>query len=289
MKKLFFAAVMAVCAQASMAQASMGLANHLSVGVGVGTTGVSIEAAIPLTRFAAVRAGVDIMPGISYKSSIDVDKNNLPADYKTYLNAYAAHNKDYASLQNYDIKDVDIKGKIKNTTGHILIDAYPFIHSSFHVTVGAAFGGKEFIQVNNTNDGLLAVAAWNNMVNEYYNHTFDIPGGLPFTPKKIGFELDNDNFLSPDKQGNAEINLSVKSFRPYVGIGFGRAVPGKKRVNVSFDMGCYFWGKPTLNWKGDKEVCINQTKNGDLKDVLDIAEKVICYPVLTFKVNGRIF
>ena len=39
-----------------------GIFNHLSVGVGVGLTGISVEAAAPITPYVTVRGGVNIFP-----------------------------------------------------------------------------------------------------------------------------------------------------------------------------------------------------------------------------------
>lgn len=39
--------------------------------------------------------------------------------------------------------------------------------------------------------------------------------------------------------------LKVSNFRPYVGLGFGRAVP-KKRLGVMFELGVQFHGKPDV-------------------------------------------
>ena len=50
-----------------------GIFNHLSVGVGVGLTGISIEAAAPITPYVTVRGGVNIFPQIKVKTDLDLD------------------------------------------------------------------------------------------------------------------------------------------------------------------------------------------------------------------------
>jgi hypothetical protein len=103
-----------------------------------------------------------------------------------------------------------------------------------------------------------------------------------------------------DNQGNISADLKVNSFKPYIGIGVGRAIP-TNRLNVSFDFGVQFWGRPSV-WayisdndgksyrKADRDMITNDEDYcNDIKDVLKTAEKVIVYPVLTVRLNGRIF
>ena len=106
--------------------------------------------------------------------------------------------------------------------------------------------------------------------------------------------------LVSDAQGNVKADLKVNSFKPYIGIGFGRAVP-KKTIGMQFDLGVQFWGTPEIwanindEWgdskyqKVDKDKITNPDKDyQDGKDAIKNIEKVIVYPVLTFRLIGRI-
>ncbi len=57
----------------------------------------------------------------------------------------------------------------------------------------------------------------------------------------------NDITISPQDVGKISIELKPASFAPYIGLGFGRAVP-KHRVSVSFEMGAFYIGSPTVNF-----------------------------------------
>ena len=105
-------------------------------------------------------------------------------------------------------------------------------------------------------------------------------------------------FFTPDPadKGNVEANIKVKGFRPYVGLGFGRAVP-KKRIGCQFDLGVQFWGKPEIyiptynktagTYQYEK---IDGDKAGDdAGKVLKTISKISVYPVLNFRLVGRIF
>ena len=49
-----------------------GLFNHLSVGVGLGTTGISVDVAAPISPYVAVRGGADILPNIKFHPALDL-------------------------------------------------------------------------------------------------------------------------------------------------------------------------------------------------------------------------
>jgi hypothetical protein len=87
---------------------------------------------------------------------------------------------------------------------------------------------------------------------------------------------------------NGDINgdVRVKSFRPYLGLGFGRLIP-KKRVGFRFELGCQFMGKMRV-YQNDSELETNNVVKGkdDLSKWLD---KLKVYPVLKFTLTGRIF
>ena len=77
----------------------------------------------------------------------------------------------------------------------------------------------------------------------------------------------------------------VNGFRPYVGVGFGRAVP-KNRIGVQFELGVQLHGSPKL-----------YSSAGDLGDAFTdgddsftkIMDKLTVYPVMKVRFCGRLF
>lgn len=53
------------------ANAGPGVFNHLGFGAGIGTSGITIEAATPITNFVNLRAGVSWMPAITFNADAD--------------------------------------------------------------------------------------------------------------------------------------------------------------------------------------------------------------------------
>ena len=225
------------------AQKELGIFNSLSVGVSAGTTGIGVDVATPVTPHFAIRGGVSFMPGIHINTDADVNLSDPELGEKT--------------------STLDLRGTTKRASGELLVNYYPFLSSSFFVTAGAYFGGKEMIKIDGHSDELA----------EYIQNGGD-------ANIVIG-----DQTIAVDKNGNVSGGLKVSGFRPYIGLGFGRAVP-KKRIGVQFELGVQFHGSPKL-----------YTSSGDLGSALTdsddsfskIMDKLTVYPVMKVRFCGRLF
>lgn len=244
----------------------LGIFNHVGAGLGVGTTGISIDVAAPITPYVAVRAGVGIFPTIKVKTDLDLDFDNTTRDA---YNNYMGH---------YPDSKVSVEGKTSLTTGHLLFDIFPFKSSSFHFTAGAYFGGSKVVEVYNRESGILDdIYTFNQQASTY---------GVD----KIGVDL-GDYFLEPDANGNVAAKIKVNGFRPYLGIGFGRPIPMKHRVTCNFDLGVQFWGSPkvyTEGLNGEKQLTEQDTK-GDDGGAIKTISKIAVWPVLNVRVAVRLF
>jgi len=238
MKKLFTAILL--CAAMTAAQAAPNVFNHLGIGAAVGTHGVSVELATPITGFVNLRAGVSYMPGITF---------NANADY-----AYSV-----ASVSRTG--SVSLKGDLGRVQGQVIFNVYPVPKVPFYVAAGAYFGGSELLKITGQAPELSAIVAQN--------------GGAVIGDYKIPV----------DPQGNISGGLKVKSFRPYVGIGWGRAIPGKI-VNFAIDLGVQFQGKPKLYTDYDE---IDDAAVEDDNTFNKIADALKVYPTLALKLNFRAF
>lgn len=252
MKKLFL--FIMVCLSLSSIQAQIkqekefGFFNSLAIGANVGTTGWGIDVATPLGNHLALRAGFTIMPNFSYSDDVDVSIN--------YTSSYIPDGQIPATIE--------VEGTMGRTAGEILLNYYPFKRSSFFLTGGAVFGGDKVIKVKGHSDELA----------QYQ----DLAG-------KAGIEI-GDYTIPVDQNGNVSGGIKVSSFRPYIGLGFGRIVPKNKRVGFLFELGVQVHGTP--------EVYTDYGKLGDLleeadNEFSDILDKINVYPVLRFRLCGKIF
>lgn len=200
-------ACVAVCANAQ--DEDKNIFNHLSVGVTAGTPGFGVDVAMPVCNYVQVRAGFSMIPNIKFNTELDI--NETP-DELSYLP-----------------NTLEVETKMGFTNGKVLFDIYPFKSSGFHITAGAYFGGSSLIKAYNKEDGLLKDVADYNKQN---------PDDM------IGYEL-GDYLLAPDEDGNISAEIKTNGFKPYLGIGTGRAVP-KGRLGFMFELGVMFWGSPKV-------------------------------------------
>ncbi|MBP3228096.1 MAG: hypothetical protein J6M53_04830 [Bacteroidaceae bacterium] len=171
-------------------------------------------------------------------------------------------------------RKVNAKGKLNMTDWKLLFDIYPSTKSAFHFTAGFYLGKKNVVTAKNTEIDPLLVHGGAILI-----------GGQPF---------------GANQEGVANIHVRVNSFKPYLGIGFGRAVPRKSRLAVTCDLGVQFWGKPKVYAYNDdilhggmKEVKYQNidpnSSAADARDAIKIINGISVWPVLNIRLNGRIF
>ena len=107
--------------------------------------------------------------------------------------------------------------------------------------------------------------------------------GGEYTP---GIHL-GENFIGANELGNVDAFVKINKVKPYVGIGFGRAVP-KHRLGLDFDLGVMFHGTPKIDSSNGN---ISDALNDELESsgLTDILEEITIYPVMSLRLVGRIF
>lgn len=240
----------------------------LMLGFGV-MDGISIDGTVSLSKWCTGRLGVDIMPGVSmnYDDSYRIN-NNLTPQANAFLQSQGITIPNSA--------DVNIKGSVGRTQVHVLFDCYPFPNkSNFFVTAGFYFSGKKVIKLDGHTTKDL-VAARNALKNSSYKDEIS----------KLGIDI-ADYDVPFNDNGDIEAGVSVNGFRPYLGFGFGRAIP-KHRVGCRVELGVQFHGKAKLIDSDNNdmlEAVGNFNSKDDLKDIMD---KVTVLPVLKVSICGRI-
>lgn len=232
---------------------------HLGGSISVGTDGIGIDVAAPITPYVSVRAGVSFFPRIKYtKDDVKYTRNGIQGKG-------------------------EVKAKLNKIDGKILFDAYPFgLKNSFHVTAGLFMGTSDIVTASFIEDPISPIG-----------------GG-------IAKMIDGAQWsVRPDAEtGAIDLRLKANSVKPYLGIGFGRAIP-KKRLNVAFDLGVQFHGTPRLEGyaqatttSGTKyqwteleadDFDFGESFHDDVEDALKIIHKVKVWPVLNIRLTGRFF
>ena len=159
--------------------------------------------------------------------------------------------------------EVELEGSTKRTTGELLLNLYPFRSNGFFVAAGASFGGDKFVQITGHSDELQQLIA---------------AGG------SAGLQI-GDVSIPVDQNGNVSGGLKVSAVRPYVGLGYGRAVPSK-RINFMLDAGVQLHGtREVYSDFGQVDQLMAEVDN----DFTDIINKLKVYPVIRFRICGKLF
>ena len=171
--------------------------------------------------------------------------------------------KTYNWVSSSSAGDVKVKGNIKWSEFKLLLDFHPIFGSGFHITAGAFIGNDMPIKANNIDP-------------------IDAQEGL----------LINDYLVRADANGIARAAVQVKKFKPYLGIGFGKAVPSG-RIGFTMDLGVKFWGSPKVMAFSPDDNQYVQALPTDFNEsggnIIKTISKIKVYPVLSFRLSGRSF
>lgn len=242
-------------------------AQERQIGVGVAVNvgvlhGVGLEGAVELMPELAVRGGISVLPvpALEQKGTFGLD--DAISDFEQYVGFRP---------------NMSAKMKLSNLTGQLLVDYYPW-RGSFHLTTGLKFGGQLMDVV------VMAVNEEGVSIMQDPRVQLD-PNDMP----ELTFSDSSDNpyILKPNGDASLTARVSSKnSVQPYLGIGWGRAVP-TSRVGLRFNMGVLY--------AGDLQLTSPNLVSGDFNTLLKSEKEVEKYvkyakflPVLNFSVTFRI-
>lgn len=242
--------IILLCALIAMSAISLSVSAQKELGI-FNTLSVGVSAGttgIGVDVATPVTPHFAIRGGVSFipgiKISTDVDVDLTDPDLGSYPT------------------NLDLKGSMSRASGELLVNYYPFLSSSFFVTAGAYFAGSKLVKIDGHSDKL----------KEYVDK-----GG------NAGIVI-GDQTIPVDKNGNVAGGLKVSGFRPYIGVGFGRAVP-KKRLGVMFELGVQFHGTPKVYTSAGE--LGNALGDGD-DSFTKIMDKLTVYPVMKIRFCGRL-
>lgn len=230
----------------------LGVFNHLSAGIEVGTTGFGVELAAPATQFVTVRTGFTMMPAISFDPTVHYTSNK------------GKH------------RDVELKTKLKEADWKLLADIYPIPTSSFHLTGGFYVGKANFLDAENKvpltvgigpgydlepNEGLL--------VNDYL-----------IEPNEAGIIQAHAKVAAFKPYLGIGFGRPVAKSRRLVTCAFDMGVQfwGKPKLEG--------WAPDDSKWTEVKKEHIDDE---DFQDAYDLVRKIVVYPVLSFRLFFNCF
>lgn len=247
--------LLCLAALALSANAGAQVFNHLALGIGAGTDGLSFELAAPLGNHVDVRAGYGTALGL-----IGYTVNNISVPEHPGNASGATVN-------------APLKINLGMSDARLLFNIYPSAKGGFHFTVGAYMGSPRFAR-----------------------GTFS---GLPADYNTVGME--SGGYLVRAKSGTIVGELCAPGIgspafavKPYVGIGFGRAV-SRGRVSFNVDLGAQYQGLPGLWAEGEgltgrvEKVQLTSKDLSALSFIDDAGKYLTFWPTLNFHLFVKLF
>lgn len=290
-KTIFFAIALVLSVGTANSQEAF---KHLSVGLGLTTTGVGLELSLPVVSdHLVLKAGYDFgnfsIPEGSYSLSLPGLSENVN-QYVAQANDILARIPEESSrlTQMPSSMKLDAGGKINLGTGKIVMEYYPSKKSGFHINAGVYIGNADLISIDGScpefwnvySTNLSTVKRLIDAYPEFASKVSDLPE-LKATVNGRTFQL--------KEPGSVNLGLKAAVARPYLGLGFGRSIP-KTRCGFQFDLGAIYMGKLSVtsaNEVGGTSSVIIQ--DNDIQKVLDTVGKIRVYPQLSFRFIYRLF
>ena len=275
---------------------------HLDIGVTLGTTGVGIDVATPLSEQFRVRAGFSFVPEFDVKMNFDMDGEN-----GSNVNSVADK---FADLTGLAIDDnIDMIGQPNIFNGNLLVDFYPIKNVNFHVTAGFYVGSSRVASACNAIEDMATLVSASMYNNIYDNIEAGEPifGDVYLSPEleekflsygRMGVHLGNrvdtgePYIMEPDENSTVKVDVFVNSFKPYLGVGYGgKLAKNNDCVRIAFDAGVMFWGGAPKVVTHDGVDLVRDVENigGKVGEYISIAKALQVYPVLNLKLSFRVF
>ena len=299
-----------------------GVFNTIEIAANIGTTGLGLEVASPITEWTKLRVGFDCMPkftipmNFGMESYVDGQINDKFGEIQNIMHNISGMNID---------KQVEMESKPTMTTFRLLVDVYPFKNNKhWHFTAGFFIGGNSVgTSINKMQEmpSLLALNMYNRFydgftkIDDFEEYLIDNPifGDLYLDPEiaisiapdlkdlqekllrvgelgvHVGDYKDGKPYMmKPAQDGTVSAKAKVNRFRPYLGFGYGGALSHDGKWQASFDAGVQFWGGAPKVTTHDGTV-LNDLINlrGKVGTYMDMMKALPVYPTIDFRISYR--
>lgn len=263
----------------SYAQKNISTFSNLSAGIEIGTTGLGLEIATPLSSHFIVRGGLSILPyNYNYKFNVNVTQSILDR-----IDEAVVDNPDVVPiLQQHGLptkaedisRDISANAILKMINGQLLFNYYPWAKGAFHLTAGVYFGSGNVIDVKGKMDEAAKVL---DVLKDYAD--VDLFNESYIVDESKGYQLSGKDITGVHGY------LKVNPVKPYFGFGFGRAIPNG-RIGVNMDIGAYYQGTPSITCDSKN---IQKMIDDELNNFSSVLKHTAFYPVLSFQLYVKIF
>lgn len=301
-----------------------GVFNTIEIAANIGTTGLGLEVASPMTEWAKLRVGFDCMPQFTVPMSFEM-QNYVDGKVNDKFDRIQDMMRRLSGME-IDQK-VSMESKPTMTTFRLLVDVYPFRNNRhWHFTAGFFVGGNSIGKTINTitempsllglnmYDRLYAGVTSEEFLDKVYDDPhflYDLTGLQAFdntylNPEvaeelqqkmlsfgrlgvHVGDHKDGTPYMMlPDKDGTVSAKAKVNRFRPYLGFGYGGALSPDGKWQAAFDAGVQFWGGAPKVTTHDGTVLNDLVDiRGKVGTYMGLMKAIPVYPTIDFRISYR--
>lgn len=263
MRKIVFSIVLATSVLTLQAQDnsdSFKMFNHLDLGITLGTTGIGIDAAMPVGNYVKLRTGFEVLPRFNYNMDFGVesfDEEGVPTGSSIEKMSELLY-----SLTGFKTdQNITMKGKPTLWNFKFLVDVYPFKNNKhWHITAGFHWGPSKIAEAVNAiedSPSLFAIGMYNHLYDIAYKDwvlgiatpiietestgpIFLDPAiekklvsygrmGIPLgkyshditdAEGNIIYKKGDNYYMEPNENSMVYADASTNSFKPYLGFGY---------------------------------------------------------------------
>ncbi|MDE6378881.1 MAG: hypothetical protein K2L11_00295 [Muribaculaceae bacterium] len=299
-----------------------GVFNRIEVAANIGTTGLGLEVASPMTKWTKLRIGFDVMPQFTIPMNFGM---------ASYVDGQVNDKFDRIQEMMYNMsgmtidQNVRMESKPTMTTFRLLVDVYPFQNNRhWHFTAGFFVGGSsagKSINAMSEMPSLLALNMYDRLYRgitseDFLDNVYENPHflyeitGIPSLDNEylngpmmeelqkkflsmgqlgvhVGDHKDGTPYMMmPDKDGTVSARAKVNRFRPYLGFGYGGALSPDGKWQASVDAGVQFWGGVPKVTTHDGTV-LNDLVNlrGKVDTYMSLMKAIPVYPTIDFRIS----
>lgn len=281
---------------------------HLEASLTLGTTGVGIDIAAPLTPFLQVRVGYDYMPRFRHSATLALVSDLKAQPGTDPEGAFAKINEFITEKTGAGIDNtLKLKGKLTIGNFKFLVDVYPFKYNkNWHFTAGVYYGGSQIAEATYAKEGDAnlqkvlfynqlyekavegdAIKGYGRLVVDLGTYVNDITEG-PMTLRKKG----DPYLIDPAPINSKVVQVRSNALKPYVGFGYGgRLIPNWDSVKITVECGAMIWGgSPKVEMYDGTNLGKDVTGlPKSINNLIKVTDKLVVYPVLSVRIAKTLF
>ena len=272
---------------------------HLEMSLTLGTSGVGLDVAMPVSRFVQVRLGYDYVPRLKKKFRMNLAGGSEAA--RQYNGQGNRIRTKFDNIQQYlyeetgmEIDDhIMLTGQLTMHNLKALVDIYPGKYNKqWHITLGVYYGSEQIAKAEDASESQTTISLM-----EMYNQDYEEAaagdkiksyGRLTLYP---GDRNGKPCLVDLAEDGGVSVSVRTNAIRPYLGFGYtGRLVKSRDDWKVSAELGAMFWGgSPTLRMHDGTDLRDLTDIYGTLGSCVKVFKALKVYPVLSVRFAKTIF